>query len=299
MATLTVPVAGIDIASTVGPLLALPRDPTVRLVPGRFERATQTPDGPGTIVVTWEPGGTRARVETHGDGGTWLAERAPGLLGCLDDPGGFEPAGQPLRDLWRRHAGDRICRTSTLWHDLAWFVVQQRVDRASAAAQWQRLVTALGTPAPGVPDLLVPPDEATVGRLAHHRLHGFGIERQRADNLVAAARAVRSLTRFVDGDAAAASAALRSVRGIGPWTTSCLATHTWGDADTVVVGDARIPSMVAWLLAREQRADDARLLELLEPHRPHRHRVVRLTFLSGLRPPRRAPHGRPHDIRRR
>ena len=43
--------------------------------------------------------------------------------------------------------------------------------------------------------------------------------------------------------------------------------------------------MVSWLLAGERRADDARMLELLEPYRPHRYRVVRLAFAAGTRPP--------------
>jgi hypothetical protein len=41
------------------------------------------------------------------------------------------------------------------------------------------------------------------------------------------------------------------------------------------------------------------MLALLEPCRPHRYRVVRLAFRSGLRPPRYAPRRAPHDLRRR
>ncbi|SDX55600.1 hypothetical protein SAMN05660209_00687 [Geodermatophilus africanus] len=44
----------------------LPGDPTVAAAPGRFARATWTPDGPGTVSVTWQPGGPEARVEAHG-----------------------------------------------------------------------------------------------------------------------------------------------------------------------------------------------------------------------------------------
>ena len=76
-----------------------------------------------------------------------------------------------------------------------------------------------------------------------------------------------------------------------------LAAQTWGDADALILGDDGIPSLVGWLLARERRVDDARMTELLEPHRPHRYRVVRLAFLSGQRPPRRHPRGARHDIR--
>ncbi|MCV2488382.1 hypothetical protein OF117_03325 [Geodermatophilus sp. YIM 151500] len=114
-----------------------------------------------------------------------------------------------------------------------------------------------------------------------------------------AAQAARRLAASADGDADRALPALRSVRGVGPWTAGCLATYTWGDRDAVVVGDDGLPSVVGWVLAREPGCDDGRMLELLEPYRPHRARVIRLALRSGLRPPRRAPRGGRHDIRRR
>lgn len=305
----SVAVGDIDLASTLRTLAFLPGDPTVRRAPGRFERATITPDGPGSIRVTWAaegPAGAQgsasreAHVEAFGDGAAWLLDRAEGLLGVADDVAGFEPAEQPLRDLWRRHQGDRVPATGTLWHDVAWFVVQQRIDTTSAAEQWRRLVADLGTPAPGLDGMLVPPDPEAVARLPYHHFHRYGIERQRAEHLRRAARGARRLQRLVDEGVGAVDAmpVLRSVPGIGPWTATCLAAQTWGDADTVVVGDDGIPSMVAWLLARERRADDARMLELLEPFRPHRHRIIRLCYAAEIRPPRRAPRARRGDIRR-
>lgn len=294
-----VPVDGIDLPRTLAPLAMLAGDPTLRLAPGRLERATSTPDGPGTLIATWDADGGPASVRTCGDGAAWLAERAAGLLGCADDVTGFDPAAPPLRRLWRRYAGDRIGRTGTLWHDLAWFVVQQRIRRPDAAAQWRRLVTALGAPAPGAPQLHTPPAPAVVARLTYSELHRFGIERRRAEHLVHAARAVGRLQHLVDSPVEHALPALRAVPGVGPWTAGCLATHTWGAPDVVVLGDAGIPSLVAWVLAGERRADDARLLELLEPYRPHRNRVVRLAFHSGLQPPRHRAHAPRHDIRRR
>ncbi len=77
--------------------------------------------------------------------------------------------------------------------------------------------------------------------------------------------------------------------GVGPWTQSCLSTFTWGSADTVITGDAVIPSMVTWLLAGERRGDDHRMHQLLEPYRPHRYRVIRLAFASGSKPPAELP----------
>jgi 3-methyladenine DNA glycosylase/8-oxoguanine DNA glycosylase len=294
---LRLPLDGTDLDGSLATYAMLPRDPTVRLRPGRFERATVTPDGAATLVATWDA--DAVEVRTTGEGAAWLLDRAAAALGLTDDARGFAPEQQPLRDLWRRHRGDRIPRSGTLWHDLAWFVVQQRVRRDDADAQWWRLVQAYGTPAPGAEALRTPPAPSTVARLAYSQLHGLGLERRRAQTLVEAARVVTRLEHLVDGPCAEAEGHVRRVPGIGPWTASCLGTHTWGDADRVVEGDDGIPSLVAWVLAREPRADDSRMLALLEPFRPHRYRVVRLAFRSGLRPPRLGPRRQGQDIRRR
>lgn len=302
-----VPTGDIDLAATLGSVAWLPRDPTTRLSPGRFERATLTPEGPGTVVVRWAPAqsvdpavpaGT-ARVEAHGDGAAWLLERVPRLLGCTDDVGGFEPSEQPLRDLWRRHGRRRIPATGTLWHDLACTVVQQRISRLDAADQWHRLVSAYGTPAPGVDGLLVPPTPQVVGRLTAADLHRLGIERRRGATLAMAAPAVLRLQSRTDEAWPAVAGALGAVGGIGPWTLGCLAALTEGDRDAVIVGDSGIPSLVSWVLAGRPRGTDETMLELLAPHRPHRYRVLGLVMASGRRPPRQAPRGHRHDIRGR
>ena len=62
-----------------------------------------------------------------------------------------------------------------------------------------------------------------------------------------------------------------------------------GDADAVSVGDYHLPNLVAWALAGEPRADDARMLELLEPFRGQRGRVIRLVAAGGGGAPRRGP----------
>ncbi|MGZ4707920.1 MAG: DNA-3-methyladenine glycosylase 2 family protein, partial [Acidimicrobiales bacterium] len=62
-----------------------------------------------------------------------------------------------------------------------------------------------------------------------------------------------------------------------------------GDADAVIVGDYNLPHLVAFNLAGELRASDARMLELLEPERPHRARAVALLMTAGRTPPRHGP----------
>ncbi|MGY1753349.1 DNA-3-methyladenine glycosylase family protein [Blastococcus sp. SYSU D01042] len=298
MTALVLPTGDVDLGLTLAPFLMLAGDPAVQMRPGRFARASPTPEGPGTIVVTWDGRRPEAVVGTYGDGADWLVRQAPGMLGLLDDVSGFAPAAGPLRARWSRYRGDRVAASGSLWHDLAWFIVQQRIARHAAAAQWSRLVSALGSPAPGANDLVVPPLPEAVARLTYGELHRLGIERQRAERLIAAARCAHRLLRNPILDRATALAALGAVRGVGPWTTSCLSAFTWGFPDTVITGDAGIPSMVAWLLAGERRADDQRMRQLLEPYRPHRYRVIRLA-LAGGGPPRRAHRAPVHDIRGR
>lgn len=293
---LVLPRSGVDLDSTLGALAMLPGDPTLDLQPGRLHRATTTPQGPATLEVCWD-GGDDITATAWGDGARWLLERAPRLLGLEDDASGFAPDGPLLlRDLWRRYRGDRVGASGTLWHDLAWTVVQQRVSRADAAAQWRRMVTTLGTDAPGPTMLRLPPEPDVVARMSYADLHALGVERRRADALIAAARAVRRLEDLVDGPLP--EAALRAVPGVGPWTTGCLAAHTWGDADTLLEGDDGIPSRITWLFKGVRRGGDADMRALLEPHRPHRYRVVRLAMRAPA-PPRHGPRRAPHDGRRR
>lgn len=83
---------------------------------------------------------------------------------------------------------------------------------------------------------------------------------------------------------------LMAVPGMGAWTAAEVAQVALGDADAVSVGDYHQPHLVSWALAREPRGSDARMLELLEPYRGHRARVVRLLLTGGLSAPRFGPH---------
>ncbi len=117
--------------------------------------------------------------------------------------------------------------------------------------------------------------------------HPFGIEQRRADTLRRAAAEADRLERC--HDSAAATGRLRAIAGIGPWTTAEVVRIAYGDADAVSVGDYHIPNTVAWALAGEPRADDTRMLALLEPFRGHRGRVCLLLEADGRHAPRFGP----------
>jgi 3-methyladenine DNA glycosylase/8-oxoguanine DNA glycosylase len=77
-----------------------------------------------------------------------------------------------------------------------------------------------------------------------------------------------------------------------------VARQAFGDPDAVSLGDFHLPHMVCWVLAAEPRGDDARMLELLEPYRGQRARVVRIIELAGVHAPRYGPRLTPQRIER-
>ncbi|MEX0742936.1 MAG: DNA-3-methyladenine glycosylase 2 family protein, partial [Actinomycetota bacterium] len=97
------------------------------------------------------------------------------------------------------------------------------------------------------------------------------------------------LDAAIDLPVAEAEQRIGMLHGIGPWTVAEVARTALGDADAVSVGDFHMPNIVAWALAGEPRGTDERMLELLEPYRPHRGRVQRLLEVSGIRAPAFGP----------
>ena len=81
---------------------------------------------------------------------------------------------------------------------------------------------------------------------------------------------------------------LRTLPGVGVWTSAEVRQRALGDADAVSFGDYHVAKDVGWALTGTA-FDDAELEAYLEPWRPHRGRVPVLVGLAGLRRPRRGP----------
>ena len=282
------------------PLLTLatlwqgPPDPAMRFVDGGVLRATHTEQGPATLRVRF--GAEEALAEAWGPGATVALERAPGLLGQLDEPSHLRPQHPLVRDLARRFAGVRMTRAGSVYEPLLATIIGQKVTSFEARRSYRLLLQRWGEPAPGPGGLLLPPAPEQLARLPYHVLHPLGLERRRADALRVAAGAARALQRLADERPAGLGPALASLPGIGAWSTAEVLRLVLGDPDAVSVGDYNLPNLVGWALAGERRADDARMLELLEPYRGQRARVVQLLELSGLYPPRRGPRLAPRSI---
>jgi 3-methyladenine DNA glycosylase/8-oxoguanine DNA glycosylase len=273
-------------------------DPTCRLRGQEAWRATRTPEGPGAEHLVLLPEGA-VRVEAWGPGAGWLVEHAPGLVGELDDDAGFQPLHPLLRDLHRLHPGLRIGRTEAIFEAALGSILEQRVTGAEAWKGWRALVRDLGEPAPGpLSGLLVPPEPARVAATRYPVFHTYGVERGRAETVRRAAAHAGRLEEALAMPPEAARARLRALPGMGHWTAAEVALVAMGDPDAVSVGDYHLPHLVSWALAGEPRGSDERMLELLEPYRGHRARVLRLLLASGVAPPRRGPHLPLRDVAR-
>jgi 3-methyladenine DNA glycosylase/8-oxoguanine DNA glycosylase len=80
------------------------------------------------------------------------------------------------------------------------------------------------------------------------------------------------------------------------WTAAETAQRAFGDPDALSVGDYHLCAMIGWTLLGHP-IDDPAMVELLEPMRPHRYRVVRLLEVSRLAQlPRRGPRLAVQDI---
>ena len=250
-------------------------------------RASRTPDGPATARVLLR--GDEVIVQAWGPGAERELEQAPALLGEEDDRRGFAPQHPLIAELDRRFGGMRLGRSGAVMEALVPVIMEQKVIGLEARAGYSRLLRAVSEPAPGPADLLLPPAPERLAAMPYWAFHPFALERRRAEIVMRVARRAAWLEAGAGLGLALARARLGSIPGVGPWTTAEVAIVALGDADAVSVGDYHIPNMVAWALAGEPRGDDARMLELLEPYRPHRGRVVRLLETAGIVAPRRGP----------
>jgi 3-methyladenine DNA glycosylase/8-oxoguanine DNA glycosylase len=280
----------LDLRHTLWPVRRGGTDPTLRVRSHEVWRATRTPDGPGTERLVALPEGG-LHVEAWGPGAGWLIDRAPALVGELDDDSDFRPEHPLLRELRRRHPGLRLARTEAIFEAATASILEQRVTGAEAWQGWRALVRGLGEAAPGpLPGLAVPPGPALVAATRYPVFHTYGVERGRAETVRRAAAHAGRLEEALAMPLDAARLRLRALPGMGHWTAAEVALVALGDPDAVSVGDYHLPHVVSWALAGEPRGSDERMLELLEPYRGHRARVLRLLLAAGVAPPRRGPH---------
>jgi hypothetical protein len=278
------PARPLDLALTLAPIAD---GPSWRIDSGEAWRATLTPEGPATVHLVLSEGGVA--VKAWGPGASWAAGHAAALCGEEDDDAGFVPRHPFLSQVHKRNPGVRLPKTSAVFEAVVPAVLGQKVTGIESRRSYERLVDALGEPAPGPVRLTVPPAARVLARTPYWTFHRFGIERRRAEVIIGAARSAARLEETVAMDMSAAYQRLQAFPGIGPWTAALVASAALGDPDAVPLGDYNLPHTVGYALEGTSRSTDERMLELLEPYRGHRARVIRLIALAGIGAPRHGP----------
>ena len=280
--TVTFPGAA-SFGHTLAPLRRGPRDPCFQLPgDGSIWRTSLVPTGPVTARIS-RTALNAVQCVAWGSGAQEFIEMLPGMLGTEDDASDFVPRDPTVAAAHRRVPHLRLGRTGLVLEALIPAIIEQRVPGADAFRSWRLLVSKYGTPAPGPAPtgMRVAPSAEAWRHIPSWEFHRANVDPRRAQTVVTCARRAASLERLVSRPAAQAREALTSFPGVGEWTAAETAQRAFGDADAVSVGDYHIPKMIGWTLLGRP-VDDAVMLELLEPMRPHRHRVVRLLEASGL-----------------
>jgi 3-methyladenine DNA glycosylase/8-oxoguanine DNA glycosylase len=283
------PAREVALRSTLGPLSQGPTDPTMRRDASGVWMTMATPAGDATLLLR----GVASAIEATawGPGAAEALAQVPALCGADDDDDGFDPSLHPVvAELHHRTRGLRLTRAARIMAFLVPTILGQKVTGIEQKRAWRQLVFRHGAPAPGPAPLgmRVAPPPAVWRRVPSWEWHRAGVGPQRSDTVMRAVAVGDALERAAQVDAAEASRRLRTVAGIGVWTAHEVVQRSHGDADSVSIGDFHVAKRVGWALTGE-RVDDDGMLELLEPWRGHRQRVVRLIEAAAIGYERHGP----------
>lgn len=271
-------------------------DPTNRKLGDVYLRATRTPVGPALTKMV--AAGADVSARAWGEGAEWALDQLPRLLGEQDDASGFRPRAEHavLVEAHRRYGHYRVGRSEAVCEALAPACIEQVVTGIEAFRAWRLLVSEFGEIAPGPASdpasaayqMRVPPRPQIWAKVPSWRFLAAGVEERRSRTLVQTAARATALERTLHTSHAEADRALRTLPGVGPWTSAEVRQRAHGDPDAWSIGDYHVGKNISWALTGEVLDDDA-CLEVLEPYRGHRFRVQTLLAMAHSRRPRRAP----------
>lgn len=281
-------------------------DPLVRL----RRRVVALRGGEDAIVIglAWASGKVRVRVLARGACSSEDVERAiaaaRGISAVDDDPTEFFSMvrGHPLLGRLAGQVDPRLASTPTIFESLTIAIIEQLVTGFEARASIRRLWRIAGEAVPGT-KLVAAPSPGAVKRVPMWKMHAIGVGARRAVTLHEAAGRGEAIERLRELSGDVVIEKLQSLRGVGPWTANAVARNALAWPDAVPVGDFHSPFTVAAALGDrhdlgldDRKEADEVMLQVLEPFRPQRARVVlvleRYAPNGRRRPPRVDPHRR-------
>lgn len=291
LSTTWAPAIPVNLRQTLRPLSRGRFDPTLQWLGDELWRTLRTPAGTATLHLVQRSSGVEATA--WGDGAEWAIAAVPEMLGSGDDATGFDVSGNAfLHDAHRRQPGLRLLRTNLVYEAMLAAILEQKVTSVEARRAFRALVVKHGETPPGpAPAGMSVFPAASVWRLVPSwDWHRAGVDGQRSRTALAAAGVAAGLERTLalGRGSAEITRKLRSVPGVGIWTAAETTQRSHGDPDSVSVGDYHLPAVVGWALIGKPVDDDG-MLELLEPWRGHRQRVMRIIEGSGFAKPRFGP----------
>ncbi|MDB5754792.1 MAG: repair protein [Massilia sp.] len=245
--------------------------------PGRIRKGVLLDGVPVLLDVTLTP--EAALCEVQADGALTATSRAMvddallNILGLRIDPTPFLAlAGDDalIGALARRRPGLRIVQSATVFEALTWAIIGQQINLAFAIALRRTFILQAGRQHSS--RLWCYPEARDVAALDVGDLTARKFSRSKAETLLRLARLVDQgeLSLARDDEITQASAALLSVKGIGPWTVNYALLRGYGYADCSLHGDVAIRAALQQLLGEDVKPDIARTEALLERYKPHR-----------------------------
>ena len=263
-----------------------PYDPSAESGTDLFRKAFFYRGAPATLEFRRDPEGLL--VTAYAPEAEALLEETLAGLAQDDRYGSFATGDTGIWRLHRSQPGLRLLRFPWLYEMTCSAILQQRVRTVDAMRDWRHITQRWGADAPL--ELRAFPSAEILARVAQFELQALDIDAQRSRTLLRFAQE----SRFVPLKTALNFGELRErlirVPGIGPWTTESVLGYGAGDTDAAIPGDLHLPHLICYALAGEIPGSDERMMELLEPFRGHRFRIIRLIYGSRLTVPRLAPH---------
>jgi 3-methyladenine DNA glycosylase/8-oxoguanine DNA glycosylase len=259
-----------------------PYDPSAESEKDCFRKAFFFRGEPAAVEFLRD--GDALLVTAHGnDPGALLAETLAGL--AQDDL--YATFATHDSGVWRLHRsfpGLRLLRVPWLYDMTCSAILQQRIRTVDAMRDWRRIAQRWGADAPL--GLRAFPAADVLAKVPAFELRALNIDLQRTQTLLRFAQESRFVPLRNEMDFAELRRHLLRIVGIGPWTTESVLGYGAGDADAAIPGDLHLPHLVCYALAGEIPGSDERMMELLEPFRGHRFRIIRLLYASRLVVPR-------------